>query len=238
MYFRNEAWSNLLPSGVLRFPLQVWPGRHWWLCTLGCIGLCRWYVEDILLMDVIHCHASTDMFSTPHSCHWTVLLRQCKGCLSILFHLKFCYGTWVETFVLVSGLPFFNNQGIDLREVSWCRSWLSSALRTRPASQFVLLHVNKLVISKLRCTVRGIMPGSHTDHRLDEVCRDMPFYTVRENGGIICYFIFKAVNIQAILPFFFPSNTFAPWRNVVIGKQGMLENRQKWHMNSSQVLSA
>lgn len=38
------------------------------------------------------------------------------------------------------------------------------------------------------------MPGSNTNSRRDEVCRDMPFYAVRETGPIICYFLFEAVN--------------------------------------------
>lgn len=67
----------------------------------------RWRIGDVLLLDFIHCPASTDKCSQHLTAATGPFCReQFKDCLSILSHVEFCYGTlllfkeWLEDLFL------------------------------------------------------------------------------------------------------------------------------------------
>lgn len=163
------------------------------------LNIYRWHVVDVLLLDFMHCPANT------HKCSQHLITATGPFCRHSLRVVCSYYPTWNSAMGLCCCLngswkfcssfcPAFNHLWVDLREVScfFLPVFLpfSAFLCTEnqgsfPIGSVVMISgcsycVNKWVISKLRNTVRGIMPGSHANHRPDEVWSDMVVYTVRK----------------------------------------------------------
>lgn len=146
MTYLNEAQSSLLPARVLRFSLQVWQGYRQWLhtgpyaggmpgafcCLLSCIVLPT--QQNVFNISELSLDPSAGQ-SLRVVCPYYLIQNSAMGlCCRLNSGWKFCSCFW----------PAFDHHGVDLREVSCCRSSCHSQLlsppRTSTPSLFFLLQ--------------------------------------------------------------------------------------------------